>query len=401
MSIPIPISIAPTAGSNTLSPSTDDECYFQTPSLMDPSWILNHNHFQDPADAMINGGGNNGDEEFVRLQAAIFQELEKDPEEARFLELPKNTPNIDLEPLLAAADMMALPLNVSTSSIVAPPQERSLVATTDDLHCQQPTCYSFLVPVSTASFQDQDLPRKRGRPALIRMDALPNRRVAGSSPSSPCGRRVGNINCTNGIHSPRSEDHLPTSTPWSVGPETPIPLTSMPLSTFAPTPMVAPMVALDCPSNFSTLPYNYFLCLSQSDSLSLSHPTSSLPIWMSLSSSPLPSLSPIPPVSLAPCESTYSSSSPPSSLTFSASSTPSPQPSLQLSSSSLSSSCSAQSKMSPCSIPTEFYIMRPYQHSDKKVDRRSFNSRKELKQAQAKAQAQQAHAPSHFRSPAR
>ncbi|KAF9436814.1 hypothetical protein BGZ76_002896 [Entomortierella beljakovae] len=37
--------------------------------------------------------------------------------------------------------------------------------------------------------------------------------------------------------------------------------------------------------------------------------------------------------------------------------------------------------------PKRFYILEPYQYSDDKVDRRSFNSRKELKQAQAQAQA--------------
>jgi hypothetical protein len=37
----------------------------------------------------------------------------------------------------------------------------------------------------------------------------------------------------------------------------------------------------------------------------------------------------------------------------------------------------------------EFYFMEPYQHSTIKVDRRSCNSRKELKMAQARARALQ------------
>ncbi|ORZ13450.1 hypothetical protein BCR41DRAFT_355793 [Lobosporangium transversale] len=35
-------------------------------------------------------------------------------------------------------------------------------------------------------------------------------------------------------------------------------------------------------------------------------------------------------------------------------------------------------------FPPKFYIMEPYKHSTAKIDRRSFNSRKELKQAQAR-----------------
>ncbi|KAF9169876.1 hypothetical protein BGX20_009729 [Mortierella sp. AD010] len=56
-------------------------------------------------------------------------------------------------------------------------------------------------------------------------------------------------------------------------------------------------------------------------------------------------------------------------------------------------SCSANSKSiittqnptRPTPYPVRFYIMEPYQHSTTKVDRRSFNSCKELKQAKAKA----------------
>ncbi|KAK3847237.1 MAG: hypothetical protein J3R72DRAFT_432201 [Linnemannia gamsii] len=67
--------------------------------------------------------------------------------------------------------------------------------------------------------------------------------------------------------------------------------------------------------------------------------------------------------------------------------TPASTPNSTLSRSSSNSSTSSRSSRQ--SSPQSFFIMPPYQHSDHKVDRRSFNSRKQLKQAKARAAAEE------------
>ncbi|GJJ68942.1 hypothetical protein EMPS_01288 [Entomortierella parvispora] len=385
--IPIPPSIALTTGSISYS---EDECFSETSRLMDPDGVLFPSQTEETAEL------NYCDEELKRLQATVFLGLEEDSEKTRFLEFPKNTARIDLDPLLSAAEMMGLtfldpvsaamiddnceantlsfPLSASTLAVAPLSQAQSLAVSMENRQYQQTASFSFLAPVNVASFQDQESPRKRGRPTLVRMDALPNRRTSSSSPSSPCSRAF-SIRCITNFHSPRSASHQGPSS-WSTGPACmALALTPSPLSSPAPMPMITP-------SDLTALPYDYFPCLPQSDAStmsSLSLPTSPFSDWTSISSSPYSSM---------PMDTHEPASSLFSPLPFPTSSPLSSQSASQLSPSpSLSSS--KNSKMNPVSSssPTEFFIMHPYQHSDKKIDRRSFNSRKELKHAQAQAHA--------------
>ncbi|KAI1318559.1 hypothetical protein EDD11_006249 [Mortierella claussenii] len=75
----------------------------------------------------------------------------------------------------------------------------------------------------------------------------------------------------------------------------------------------------------------------------------------------------------------------PAALTKAAAPTTLPSPSsLTTPSSPLSSSTPGTSIPTKTITPQKFYIMEPYRHSNKKIDRRSFNSRKELKHARAR-----------------
>lgn len=89
-----------------------------------------------------------------------------------------------------------------------------------------------------------------------------------------------------------------------------------------------------------------------------------------------PPLDRMPPTSPTTPTTTFSTSSSSSSSTSSSTSSRTPSPGVCSSSSSSSSSSRQVS-------PKRFYIVEPYQHTDQKVDRRSFNSRKQLRQLQA------------------
>ncbi|KAG0053525.1 hypothetical protein BGZ83_000942 [Gryganskiella cystojenkinii] len=223
--------------------------------------------------------------------------------------------------------------------------------------------YSFLAPIRAETFEVQNLPRKRGRPVLVRMDQ--------SSPLTPADQIT--ISSTS-PHANNGRRESVQQVLWCinasamVSPSPSSASTSLSILNAPPLNFPAEGFTSIHSSQFSYFPYI---------------PNHPLPVLPSKTNVATPCLPFFDMSSCSTSPASYASSQPSlcSSFGFTASVDPplSPAPPL-LKLKSKKSSKPNNSK------PTDFFFAPPFQYTDSKIDRRSFNSRKELKYAQAQAQ---------------